>query len=311
MIQFINQTDSIKTETLNCLIYGEPGIGKTSLSFTSKKPLLIDFDSGLQRACYRKDSIRVDSWKDVIEFQKSKELIEIMPNTLIIDTTTAMLDIYIADYVKEIDPKNMRKGGEISLQGYGAMKNVFSQFLDWSKSRKINLIFIAHLSNEQNGDEIKYVPKVTGGSYDILRQTMDLIGYISSNGNKRTIDFRPVDSHIGKDCAEIGLIEIPHYNSAEFKTCLEDLIDRTLKKMNDLSSNQVEIIKQLDEYKKKTSELENLEDFNKAINTLAKIDNRGIQIQMFNILKESASNKGYGYDKENKIFADVSTSDSK
>lgn len=306
MLQFIKRTESIKTEQLNCLVYGEPGIGKTSLVFTSAKPLLIDFDSGLQRACYRLDSVKVEKWEDVKTLQESKELTEFAPRTLIIDTVGAMLDNYIADYVKRIDPKNARRGGELSLQGYGAMKNIFQQFLDWAKMRKIYLDFVAHVTEEREGDNIKYIPKVTGGSYDILRQTMDLIGYMSSSLNKRVIDFRPIDNHIGKDCANIGQIEVPDYKKPEFKNFFGSIIDRTLDRMNALSENQLEIVKLLDSYKDKVGSIQDVKGFNDNISEIAKTEDKAIQLQMFEILKKEASEKGIGYDKTKKQFEDIS-----
>lgn len=306
MIKFINKTESVKAETLNSLIYGEPGIGKTSLAFTSEKPLLIDFDGGLQRACYRLDSVRVETWEDVIELQKSKELIELQPKTLIIDTVGAMLDNYIADYVKKIDPKNARRGGELSLQGYGAMKNVFKQFMDWAKSSKINLIFIAHHTEQIEGDNIKFIPKVTGGSADILRQTMDLIGYIESYQNKRVISFTPTDRHIGKDCAQIGRLEIPEYQKTEYSEFFESLINKTLDSMNNLSKNQAEIIEKIKEYKKKVDNIGTSKDANIEISVLSEEKNKTLQVQYFHILKEKCESIGIKYNSDKKTFEDVS-----
>lgn len=305
MLQFINKTESVKAETLNSLIYGEPGIGKTSLAFTSEKPLLIDFDGGLQRACYRLDSVRVETWEDVIELQKSKELAELQPKTLIIDTVGAMLDNYIADYVKKIDPKNARRGGELSLQGYGAMKNVFKQFMDWAKSRKMNLVFIAHHTEQQEGDNIKFIPKVTGGSADILRQTMDLIGYVESYQNKRIVSFTPTDRHIGKDCARIGRLEIPSYETVEFSTFFNDLIGKTLDSMNNLSKNQAEIIELVKDYKSKLEKIDTLDKSNDEIKNLSKEENKTLQVQYFHLLKQRCKSIGIVYNSETKLFEDV------
>lgn len=306
MFKFIPQTESIKVDILKCLIYGEPGIGKSSLSFTSSKPLLLDFDRGLQRACYRLDAIQVNSWEDVIELQKSKELTQFAPQTIVCDTVGTMLDNYIATYVKKEDPKNSRRGGELSLQGYGAMKNVFQQFFDWSISKRINLIFIAHLTEEREGDNVKYIPKVTGGSYDILRQTMDLIGYMESNQNKRVIDFAPKDRHIGKDCAEIGQIEVTDYRKPEYKTFLQDIIDRTLARMNKLSENQVEVMKKIEAFQSVLTDL-SPEGCNSAIDLL-KSEEAAIRVQMFEILKMKAFEAGTVYNAKVKKFELAETS---
>jgi hypothetical protein len=302
MFQIINNTDSVITDSLTALIYGEPGIGKTSLAFATNNPLLLDFDGGVQRACFRQTTVRIEKWEDIIELEKSVELKQLAPKTLIIDTAGSMLDNYLANYVKTIDPKNMRRGGELSLQGYGAMKDAFYQFKNWAKSLKCNLIFIAHTTTQEEGDNTKFIPKVTGGSYDILRQTCDLVGYIYSNKNKRVLDFNPTDNHIGKNCAEFGLLEIPLYTDPSFPNYFQTLIDSTLKKMNRLSERQTILVKKLDDYKKNLMPLEGVDQLNAELEAIRKITERNVSLQKFALLEEHASKIGCAYNKKDKVF---------
>lgn len=300
MLNFIKQTDSIKTETLTALIYGEPGIGKTSLANTSENALLLDFDNGIQRACYRQNSLRIDKWEDIIELQNSKELKELNPSTIIIDTAGAMLDNYLANYVKKSDPKNMRRGGELSLQGYGAMKNVFSQFKNWVKSLNCSLIFIAHSTIKEDDRQI---PKVTGGSYDVLQQECDLIGFMYSNLNKRVIDFNPTDIHVGKNCAEFNILEIPEYVEPSYKTFFSDLIQKTLDKMNSLSEEAQKIIEKIDNYKGYVLELGDAESLNKALDDVKK-ETRIVSIQMFQLLSDRAKSLEIKYKKDGGFYVE-------
>jgi len=303
MFQIIGTADAVKTETLTCLEYGEPGIGKTSLAFTTENPLLLDFDKGLQRACYRGTAVRVNRWEDVIELQKSDDLKKLAPKTIICDTVGTMLDNYIADYVKRDDPKNMRRGGELALSGYGAMKNIFQQFLDWATSLGINVIFIAHVTEERDGDNVKYIPKVTGGSYDILRQTMDLIGYMESKKDRRVIDFTPRDRHIGKDCAGIGLLEIPNASDPAFKTFMGDLIATTLDHMNRLTEDQTAAINKLAEFEKLLIGIDVDKCNGELLDAVGKETDKGIQKQIWVLLKKAAKKVGIQYDqKENYFF---------
>jgi molybdopterin converting factor small subunit len=302
MFKFIDRTESVKVESLNVLIYGEPGIGKTSLGFTSEKPVMLDFDSGLARACFRLDAVKVERWEDVNEFLKSPEFAELQPKTLIPDTVGAMLDNFIADYVKGLDPVNKRRGGELSLQGYGAMKNVFKQFTDTTKSMKISTVFIAHSTERTEGDTIKFIPKVTGGSYDILRQSMDMIGYIESYQNKRVIRFNPTDRNIGKDCAGIGMVNIPDVSNPKYKTFLADLIAQTIDKMNSLSENQREFLKQLDDYRSDIHALSTADEANAQIKVLSDIPDKLLSRQLFEILREKAVSSNCKYNKESKLF---------
>jgi hypothetical protein len=302
MFKFISKTESVKVDCLNVLLYGEPGIGKTSLSFTAAHPLLFDFDSGLARAGFRLDAVKIDKWPDVNAVFKSPEFSEMQPKTIIPDTVGAMLDNFIADYVKSLDPINCRRGGELSLQGYGAMKNIFKQFTDTTKAMKISTIFIAHSTEQREGDTIKYIPRVTGGSYNILRQSMDLIGYIESYQNKRVIRFNPTDRNIGKDCANIGVVEIPDLIKPEYKTFLADLIQKTIDKMNALSENQREFLKLLDDYREDIKALATAEEANVQIQVLSQVTDKLMQKQMFEILREKAVSANCKYNKTIKIF---------
>ena len=300
--KLINKTDAIKTEVLICLLYGDPGIGKTSLAFTTTQPLLLDFDGGVQRACFRQTVLRVNSWVDVKAFQDSAEYKEMDPKTLIIDTAGGMLDNYVADYVKNEDPKNKRRGGELSLQGYGAMKDVFSQFKSWAKMQHVNLIFISHTTTMEEGDNTKFIPKVTGGSYDILRQECDLIGYMTSNKNRRIIDFNPTDAHIGKNCAELPVVEIPDYRTVEFVTFFQDLIDKTLAKMNALDEAQAEAVKKIQGFDASLAKIDDLKGINKQIPIIGAEPDRTIQLQMFALLKKRAITVGLEYNSTDKVF---------
>ena len=298
----INKTEAMKTDVLIALLYGDPGIGKTSLAFTTDQPLLLDFDGGAQRACFRQTVLRVNRWEDVTEFQKSSEYKEMLPKTIIIDTAGGMLDNYVADYVKNEDPKNKRRGGELSLQGYGAMKDVFSQFKSWAKMQHVNLIFIAHTTSMEEGDNTKFIPKVTGGSYDILRQECDLIGYMTSNKNKRVIDFNPTDAHIGKNCAELPLVEIPDYRTAEFTTFMQSLIDKTLAKMNALDEAQAEAVSKIQSFDASLAKIDDLKGINKQIPVIGAEPDRTVQLQMFAILKKRAIAVGLEYNSTDKVF---------
>ena len=54
---------------LKGLIYGEPGIGKTSVALSAPKPLLIDFDNGLRRVAkqYQTDSVQIESYQNLLD----------------------------------------------------------------------------------------------------------------------------------------------------------------------------------------------------------------------------------------------------
>lgn len=119
-LKIVKSSDPLKVERLNVVVYAQPGVGKTSIAFTTSNPLLLDFDGGAYRAAHRKDSVQVSAWSDVTGITAD----DLAPySTVIVDTAGRALDMLSADIIKR-DPKKGR-GGVLSLQGYGALKAEF------------------------------------------------------------------------------------------------------------------------------------------------------------------------------------------
>lgn len=256
--RIIREDEPLGVDTLVMVLYGEPGIGKTSLAFTAEKPLLEDYDDGLKRSVGRKTAVKFDRWTDAAEFHKSKEFTDLAPKTLIFDTGGTLLDNFMAQYVIGVDPKNSRSGGELALQGYGALKNLFKQFVAEMKGRKINLIFVCHTETFKDGDVVKFRPKMTGGSYDILLAEADMVGYMESRSNKRTISFSPTDRTIGKNTAEFDLIEVPHYTAEDYQDFVARLIEKTKEKMLTINQAQQEAIEKVGKFREAISATEDV-----------------------------------------------------
>ncbi len=65
MFKIVKSDEPLVVETVNILIYGEPGAGKTSLVNTAESPLTLDFDKGVHRSDFRKDVLVIESWKQI------------------------------------------------------------------------------------------------------------------------------------------------------------------------------------------------------------------------------------------------------
>ncbi len=70
-LKIIRATDAVKVTILKVLLYGQPGLGKTSLAFTCNAPLCLDFDKGAYRSKQRKDALDIGTWSDVVELMKT------------------------------------------------------------------------------------------------------------------------------------------------------------------------------------------------------------------------------------------------
>jgi hypothetical protein len=254
----ILEDEPLPTRSIVTTIYGEPGVAKTSLAFTSENSLLLDFDGGVERSVGRTKTLKLNSWAGVNEFLESDTLEKFNIKTLIADTAESMLK-YMADFVIQMNPSNAKNDGTLGLSGYGAIKTQFEKFLDKLAKKNIDLVVIAHSTTEKEGDNIRFVPKITGGSYDILMGLSDLVGYIEIVGNNRVLDFNPRARHYGKNFPGFEKLVLPDYKSAEWKGFLGDKIATAKKKMSEMNEAQVASVKKLEEVNSKILECENVE----------------------------------------------------
>jgi hypothetical protein len=194
--------------TIKALIYGQPGLGKTTLSLSSPNPLLLDFDSGVHRinAAHQCDTLQVESYQNFLDVLK-EDLSTY--KTLVIDTAGKMLD-YMGAWLIANEPKLGKKDGSLSLQGYGARKSEFVRVLKQIAIMGKHLVFVAHEKEEKDGDQKIVRPEIGGSSAGDLIKELDLVGYMEAVGKKRTISFDPCEKFYGKNTCNLpSVIEIP------------------------------------------------------------------------------------------------------
>jgi hypothetical protein len=184
-LKITRAADPIKVERLNMVIYGPPGIAKTSLAFTADNPLLLDFDNGSHRAANRKDVVRVEDWSDVAAMTAE----DLAPfNTVIVDTAGRALDTLTVDIIRQ-NPKHGR-GGALTLQGYGELKSRFGSFLKLLNSFGKDVVLIAHMDEQRNGDDVVERLDVQGGSKGEIYKSADAMGRLTITNGQRRLMFR-------------------------------------------------------------------------------------------------------------------------
>ena len=224
----------MKVEQIVLTVYSQPGLGKTSLAFTASAPLLFDFDKGAYRAVDRKDTVQVADWRDVADVTAAD--LEGY-DTIILDTVGKALDVLALDVIRA----NSRHayGGALNQQGWGQLGVRFGAFLRKLKGFGKDVVLIAHMDEQKDGDAIKERLKIPGQTKDLVLTDSDVIARISIFNRERQLIFSPTEASFGKDPAGIGAMPLPDASSPAYATFLADIVAKVKGQLNSLSEEQV------------------------------------------------------------------------
>ena len=263
--------------TIKALLYGQPGIGKTTDALSAPYPVLLDFDNGVHRVnvAHQTPTLQVSSYNDFLEVMQSGELAPF--KTIVIDTAGKMLD-YMGAWLIQNDPKLGQRDGSLSLTGYGARKAEFIRVLKSISIMGKHIVFVAHEREEKEGDQKIIRPEIGGSSAGDLIKELDLVGYVQAIGKQRTISFDPCEKFYGKNTCNLpSVINIPRLIDENgtviapndlltniFKSYQENLEKRKeeVRKYNDLIAlidRNVEAITDCDSLNDATSRLRDFE----------------------------------------------------
>lgn len=257
-LRIVRSTDPIKVSRLNVCIYAAPGLGKTSISFTADKPLLLDFDRGAHRAANRKDIVQVERWDDIASIT-ADDLADF--NTVIVDTAGRALDVLTADIIRR-NPKAGR-GGALQLQGWGTLKAEFTAWLKHLNSLGKDVVLIAHMDEQRNGDEIIERLDVQGGSKGEIYKAADAMGRLSIRDGKRLLNFSPTDAAFGKNPGHLEPLEVPHPDrDPDF---LAGVIEQIKSRLNSLTEEQREAQAVIEKWRERLADVEDAEGVNALV----------------------------------------------
>lgn len=219
MSMFKKPSELAYNSTIKALVYGQPGLGKSTLALSTPNPVLFDFDGGIQRVngAFQCPTLQVQNWNEVLQALQELEPQSNDFMTIVIDTAGKMLD-YMSTYIIQQDNRLGKRDGSLTLQGFGARKIMFINFLKRVSMMGKHVIFVAHEREEKDGDIRIVRPEIGGSSAGDLIKELDLVGYMQAIGNKRTISWTPQEKFYAKNTCNLPpMQEIPVIIDAQGK----------------------------------------------------------------------------------------------
>ena len=188
------------------MIYGQAGMGKSTVALSAPKPLLLDFDNGVKRMNMAHleniDTVQVTSWNDVqLVLQEDLSVYQ----TIVGDTIGKMMDFIITYKCGTRQP---------SIRDWGGINAEFSWMTRTLSSLKKHIIFVAHRDTRKEGDDTVFIPALREKSYNSIVTELDLLGYLEMKSERgvqrRTITFDPTSRNDGKNTCNLpSVMEVP------------------------------------------------------------------------------------------------------
>jgi hypothetical protein len=240
-VKIIKGTEAITVEHPVFCWFGQPGIGKSSLGYSTSDPLLLDFDSGAHRAANRRDTLAIGSWADVVELMETRGALDPY-QTIVVDTVGRCLDVMTADIIAGT-PK-LGPNGNLSQQGWGVLKTRFRTWIASLRTLGKDVALIAHDKEDKDGDSRVIRPDIVGGSYGEVMKVADFVAYVYMAGKERVMDFNPTDRWVGKNPAGWKPFHVPPVAKAQ--SFMADLFTQGRQALGSISEASAKVAQQID-----------------------------------------------------------------
>lgn len=308
----IRKPDDIKTteKKIRILIAGYPGIGKSTLGLSAPKALHIDIDFGIDRIepQYRCDYIQPSTYEEVLNDLKPENLNDY--ESLVFDTGGKLIDLMKPWAIKN-DPKNGKRDGSLSLQGYGVVGREFVRLMDYCfYELHKHVVVIFHAVEEKDGENTRLRLMVEGQTKNNVWIPMDLGGFMEMFGNDRTLGLSNCERYYAKGTRGInGVLKIPALGPNRPNDFLAKLFEqynaKSAAELEELEKKQEAYQKAMDEGQAIINQVVDAYSANNAAKDMAKLNHSlTSKDEIGDMWKEKVAQLGLTYDKKTKLYAD-------
>lgn len=195
------------------LLYGVPGIAKSTTGLSAPNPLMIDTDGGWDRVPvqHRRGSyIQPETYDEILSDLTAENVADF--ETLVFDTGGTLLDLMKTWAIKKNPTNGQKDGSTLSMRGYGAIGAEFSRLMEYCFfTLKKHVVVIFHAREDKDGESKVFRVDVEGQTARNIWKDMDIGGFMEAIRDTRVIGFTPTDRYFAKGTHGItGQVEIPN-----------------------------------------------------------------------------------------------------
>ncbi|MCL2793599.1 MAG: ATP-binding protein [Spirochaetaceae bacterium] len=176
----IENTSDIKpTGNLVMVVYGKGGVGKTTFAATAPEPLILDFENGTKYLGERGFNVKVARIQEWFKDSDKKDLSKIIEpfKTIILDPLGEAMEKLINGNTLS-GAKYRQHDGSLTMSGWGEAKKQMRNFIKWLRDSGKNIILVAHVSEEKNGEELVNRIQVATKLREEIPNIVDVISYM-------------------------------------------------------------------------------------------------------------------------------------
>lgn len=292
-------------ETIAALIYGQSGMGKTTLACSAPRPVLFDFDGGVARIRdeHQVPTVQITKWQEALDALEEVANDGGEYRTIIIDTASKMIDSIIVHVCGTAQPK---------INQWGIINAAFKNFLRSVQSFGKNVVFIAQREVEKSGEDIRYVPQFRSSNYKDVICDLDVCGYMEMVNYKgqsmRQITFNPTERNEGKNTAEFQpAYLLPNLAQGAPNTFLSERFIEYSTKQREKTQKKAETAKIIAEvmngYTDELANCQNADDINAVLEKARTEKAVGdLLLRLRQRIKERATTLGLTLNKETRCY---------
>jgi len=264
MAKIVKPSQIAPKSGMNVLIYGQTGIGKSTLALGAAAPLMIDFENGVTRVheALRTDTVQANNWCDVTGLTET--VAGSGYKSVVIDTYSRFIES-IESYVVQqpkmavvtIIPQKDEAGNVVgqtkvvkpSINGYGSIKALRQGFIKALTQTGKNIICVAQeteTTDEKTGEKTKRPALGSGKVTTELLQDLDAVGYMYMSQQGVVIDFTPNPAYYTKN-ADLGCYIVPSIINDHALTGANSLMQGIIDKWHGIQALSIQQSKNYEE----------------------------------------------------------------